>query len=41
MRDTAFAEKRTVPLIRAVDELIDQNECTRRQIFFEGAAGGQ
>ena len=38
VRHAAFAEERAFALVRAVDELIDQDEGAGRQVFLERAA---
>ena len=39
MRDAALAEERTLALVGAVDELVDQHEGAGRQLLLERAAG--
>ena len=39
MRDAALAEERALALVGAVDELVDQHEGARRQLFPKRTAG--
>src|SRR5215510_13219151 len=41
VRYQSLAEERTLPLVGAVDELVDQHKTAWRQFFLERAAGGQ
>ncbi len=37
----ALAKKRALALVGAIDELVDQNECARRQVLAKRTAGRQ